>query len=254
MPANRPRSRTPTSTAKITASAAAMVSRGERLGAGRALGLDLDVDAGALGGGLERLGGHVGVGDAGRAGGHGHQDASSAALRRGRRRDAACRGAPQARLPGGRTAPARGDLGPTRATILGDGRRSSAARSASVNAGFTRARASLVSSWRWVASPPAGAAIRKARSAGPSLAPKSTGGESRAKARVGARRRRCGSAGSRCRRGGPVPRSPRGRARPRRAGRRRSPDPASSTTPRQGADHVVLVGARGRRRGAPGLR
>ena len=61
----------------------------------------------------------------------------------------------------------------------------SASRRASVNAGFTRARASLVSSWRWVASPPAGAAIRNAMSAGPSFAPKSTFGSSRANARVG---------------------------------------------------------------------
>ena len=47
----------------------------QRRGAGRALRLDVDVDAGALGGGLEGLGGHVGVRDAGRAGGHGHQAA-----------------------------------------------------------------------------------------------------------------------------------------------------------------------------------
>ena len=61
----------------------------------------------------------------------------------------------------------------------------SASRSASVNAGFTSARASLVRSWRCVASPPAGAAIRNATSAGPSLAPNSTLGSSRANARVG---------------------------------------------------------------------
>ena len=62
---------------------------------------------------------------------------------------------------------------------------SSAARRASVNSAFTSARASFVSTLRWVASPPAGAAMRNARSAGPSLAPNSTGGESRANARVG---------------------------------------------------------------------
>ena len=61
----------------------------------------------------------------------------------------------------------------------------SARRSSSVKAGLTRARASLVRICRWSASPPAGAAIRKTRSAGPSLAPKSTLGWSRAKASVG---------------------------------------------------------------------
>src|SRR4051812_18589453 len=60
-----------------------------------------------------------------------------------------------------------------------------APRSPSVNSFFTRARASWVSTLRWVASPPAGAAIRNARSAGPSLAPKSVPGESRANASVG---------------------------------------------------------------------
>jgi hypothetical protein len=53
---------------------------------------------------------------------------------------------------------------------------------ATAEAGLTSARASFVSSWRWVLSPPAGAAIRNARSAGPSGAPKSTFGERRAKA------------------------------------------------------------------------
>src|SRR3954447_11319326 len=60
-----------------------------------------------------------------------------------------------------------------------------APRRLSVKSRLTSARASLVSSWRCVASPPAGAAIRNARSAGPSLAPNSTFGDSRAKARVG---------------------------------------------------------------------
>ena len=66
-----------------------------------------------------------------------------------------------------------------------------------MKAGLTSARASLVSSWRWVVSPPAGAAIRKTRSAGPSLAPKSTFGSSRAKASVGSSTpavRQCGMA------------------------------------------------------------
>src|SRR6478672_883040 len=60
-----------------------------------------------------------------------------------------------------------------------------ALRSPSVNSFLTRARASWVRTLRWVASPPAGAAIRNARSAGPSLAPKSVPGESRANASVG---------------------------------------------------------------------
>ncbi len=60
-----------------------------------------------------------------------------------------------------------------------------AERRAAVKSGFTSARASWVSSTMWVLSPPSGARIRKARSAGPSLAPKSTGGESRARATVG---------------------------------------------------------------------
>ena len=74
---------------------------------------------------------------------------------------------------------------------------SSASRSALVKAGLTRDRASLVSSCRWVASPPAGAAMRKARVAGPSLAPKSTPGLNRAKASVGSSTpvvRQCGIA------------------------------------------------------------
>ena len=62
-----------------------MVARGERRRAGRALGLDVDVDAGPLGRGLERLGGHVGVRDAGRAGG----DRDQAAAAGGRSRAAA---------------------------------------------------------------------------------------------------------------------------------------------------------------------
>src|SRR4051812_22920173 len=73
----------------------------------------------------------------------------------------------------------------------------SASRSPSVKPFLTRARASWVSTLRWVASPSAGAAMRKARSAGPSLAPKSVGGESRANARVGtstAAVRQCGIA------------------------------------------------------------
>ncbi len=57
---------------------------GERLRPGRALGLDRDVDAGAAGGRLERLGGHVGVRDAGRA--RGDRDQAAPPLGVGRRR------------------------------------------------------------------------------------------------------------------------------------------------------------------------
>ena len=55
---------------------------GERGGPGRALRLDLDRDAGPRGRGLEGLGGHVGVRDAGRARGDGDQRTRPA--RRGR--------------------------------------------------------------------------------------------------------------------------------------------------------------------------
>ncbi len=68
--------------------------RGERGGAGGALGLHGDLDTGPLGGRLERLGGHVGVGDPGRAGGDAHQarllrgDDHGCRLRSARRRGA----------------------------------------------------------------------------------------------------------------------------------------------------------------------
>src|SRR3954451_9910315 len=72
-----------------------------------------------------------------------------------------------------------------------------AARSDATNSGGTSARASAVSRVRWSASPCSGAAIKKARSAGPSGAPKSTFGDSRAKASdasVTAAERQCGIA------------------------------------------------------------
>ena len=67
------------------------VGRGDDVGgeggrARRALGLDLDVDAGALGSRLECLGRHVGVGDAGRAGGDADEAAPAAGVGRGSRR------------------------------------------------------------------------------------------------------------------------------------------------------------------------
>ena len=67
----------------------------EWLGAHRALGLDGEVDAGPLGGGLQRLGGHVGVRDAGGARGDGDQPAPTAGRGRGDRpvlRSGRCRG------------------------------------------------------------------------------------------------------------------------------------------------------------------
>ena len=179
LPAKRPRSRTPTSTAKIAASALAITSAAQRRGAGRALGLDGDVDAGALGGGLQSLRGHVGVRDAGRARGHRDQArgraggaGSAGGLGGGGRR-----GVPRRRGRGGggpRRARQRARR-PTTAVTSRPPRPGSRAPQASVKSFFTSARASWVSSLRWVASPPAGAAMRKARSAGPSLAPKSVG-------------------------------------------------------------------------------
>ena len=67
LPANRCLSFTPTSVAKMTASAPAMVDAGQRGAARRALSLDVQRDARFFGGGDERVGGHVGVRDAGRA-------------------------------------------------------------------------------------------------------------------------------------------------------------------------------------------
>ena len=93
-------------------------------------------------------------------------------------------GAPTAAAPAGTAAGA--GAGPTTSfTSSTTSSAVSALRSALVKAGLTRARASLVSTCRWVLPPPAGAAMRKAMSAGPSLAPKSTFGESRTKASVG---------------------------------------------------------------------
>ena len=69
LPANRCRSLTPTSVAKMTASASAIVVGRQRRAARRALRLDRERHAGPLRGGGERVGGHVGVRDPGRAGG-----------------------------------------------------------------------------------------------------------------------------------------------------------------------------------------
>ena len=152
--------------------------RVERRRAGGALRLDVHVDAGGLAGGGELVGGHVGVRDPGRAGGDdddapprgGLGWAGAAAAGRGR-------GAGAAAGSG-----AGGDDLVDQRTISSS---EVAARSDATNSGRTSARASAVSRVRWSASPCAGAAIRKTRSAGPSGAPKSTFGDSRAKASDG---------------------------------------------------------------------
>ena len=73
-----------------------------------------EVDAGALGGGLEGLGGHVGVRDAGRAGGDGDQAAATAAAAaRGRGVAAAAGGGGR----GGGAARPGAALAPTGATL-----------------------------------------------------------------------------------------------------------------------------------------
>ena len=76
LPAKRPRSRTPTSTAKMTASAVAIVSWESGDEPADPWVSTLEVDAGPLGRGLQGLGRHVGVGDPGRAGGDGDQAAT----------------------------------------------------------------------------------------------------------------------------------------------------------------------------------
>ena len=120
--------------------------------------------AGVLGRGDQRVGGHVGVRDAGRARGDGDQrlgclfDGFSCGLGLFGRSDSA------------RRRPARRP----RSDVF-------ALRSDSTKSLRTRARARLDSSFMCSAPPDSGAAIRNARSAGPSGAPKSTAGFSRAK-------------------------------------------------------------------------
>ena len=125
-------------------------------------------DAGLLGRGGQRVGGHVGVRDAGRAGGDRDDRLGGLGLRRsgsGRRRaSAAAAGA-------GLTTPS------TRSTTSSA---VDALRSDSTKSLRTSARARLDSSFMCSAPPDSGAAIRNARSAGPSGAPKSTAGFSRA--------------------------------------------------------------------------
>ena len=166
------------------------------------------LDAGALAGGDERVGGHVGVRDAGRAGGDADDPAaaigSATATPPAAEDGAAPTFADETAAAGAdeAAATAAGAAGAalgfttslTSATISAG---VAAVRSACLNSGLTSARASAESSLRCSAPPPAGAAMRKTRSAGPSGAPKSAFGESRAKASVGSvtcSERQCGMA------------------------------------------------------------
>lgn len=109
-------------------------------------------------------------------------------------------------------------------------------RRASVRSLRTRARASFVSSLRCSSSPAAGAAIMKTRSAGPSLAPKSTGSARRANASVASDTcgdLQCGAGGSSyASRAGCCRRPPAaGRARRARSGPSGRPPPGRARTP-----------------------
>ena len=168
LPANRPWSRTPTSTAKMTASAARMTAGSSGVAPEEPCVSTWTSTPAAFAGGGELVGGHVGVRDAGRAGAD-DDDAAPCGRRGGRgrgRRGGAGAAAGGRRLGGD-------DLVDQRARSP---RPDVAARSDATNSGRTSARASAVSSVRWSASPCAGAAMRKTRSAGPSGAPKSTFG------------------------------------------------------------------------------
>ena len=175
-------------------------------------------------------------------------------LRRDRRRGAGGRG----RRGRGRRDRRGGGLGRRRRDHAATSSTTSAGlvalRRPSVKLFFTSARASWVSTLRCVASPPAGAAIRNARSAGPSLAPKSVAGAA-GRTRGWVRRPpRCGSAGSRCRRGARSAEVA-SRASASSASWSASPvRPASATYAGQRTDDLRLVGAQSRRRAgrAPG--
>ena len=148
------------------------VGAGDRVGAHRraargTLGLHGQVHAGALGGQLERVGGHVGVGDAGGAGGD--------------RDDRLRFGWLRLSVPGPLRPRVRRRRGlTTPSTSATTSSADFAARSDATKSGRTRARARLDSSFMCSEPAPSGAAIRNTRSAGPSGAPKSTFGDSRA--------------------------------------------------------------------------
>ncbi len=166
--------------------------RVQRVDAGGTLGFHLQVDADFLGRSHEGIGRHVGVGDARGAGRDGDEPLGAPVGGTGARRGGLGDGAANAvrharpacrpgRRPPGRRCPA---------CVV-------AARRAAVKSFLISERASLDSSFRCSWSAPSGAAMKKMRSAGPSLAPKSTGCESRAMARVGsvtAAERQCGMA------------------------------------------------------------
>ena len=161
LPANRPLSLTPTSVAKMTASAPAIVAASSGRAARRALRLDVQRDAGLLGGGDQRVGGHVGVRDAGRA--RGDRDQGLGRFRRP---------GPAPRRAAGLSAAGLGFTTPSTRSTTSSG--VDALRSDSTKSLRTSARARLDSSFMCSAPPASGAAIRNARSAGPSGAPKST--------------------------------------------------------------------------------
>ena len=136
LPAKRSRSRTSTSAARMTASAAAIVLGRERAHPGGALGLDRDLVPGRAGALLQRLGGHVGVGDPRRA-----------------RRDRD--------QPHGLTT----SLWTMSTTVAASGASSRARR----KSGRVRRRARVARTLRWSSSRPSGPAMRKTSVAGPVL-------------------------------------------------------------------------------------
>ena len=204
---------TPTSTVRLAGEPAGVLDRevvgedhgvgggdllgGERVGAGRALGLDGHRVARGLRGVLETLGGHVGVGDAG--GARGDADELERALRRrggGCRRGggavsaAAARRRPRRRsrrVPGpwprpGR-APRRGR--PRRSTRRTTSSSVVASARACLKSFFISARASFGSICMCASPPLSGAAMRKTSVAGPSLAPQSMPSPARPKTSEG---------------------------------------------------------------------
>ena len=149
----------------------------QRLGAGGALGFDLQVHAHFLGGGNERVGGHVGVGDAGGAGGDGDEALGPAWPCRsvpGSAPAAAAAATAGAAAVAAAAAWAAGLSARAPSTSSTISSREDAARRLAVKSFLIRDRASLDSSFRCSWSAPSGAAMKKIRSAGPSLAPKST--------------------------------------------------------------------------------
>ena len=210
---------------------------GQRVRAGRALRLDRDLDSGALGGGLEGLGGHVGVGDAGRAGGDRDQARGTllgrGCLRRGR--GSGGRGATRGR--GGRGRRHGGGPGGVRARRSRSGRRDGPHHVADERDHFLgglrlaqrrgegglHERPGQLGEQLEVGAVAAGRRGDQERQVGRAV----LGAEVHPRAEPGeherglGRRRWCGSGGSRSRRGARWGRWPRGRERPRPAAPRR---------------------------------